>query len=42
MTITSTTQITEIVEFQEIYGSLFFFIPLETALFMILIVAETN
>lgn len=42
MTITSTTQITEIVEFQEIYGPLCFFIPVETGLFMILIVAETN
>ena len=42
MTVTSTTQIIDIVEFQDIHGPLFFYLPLETALFLILIVAETN
>lgn len=42
MTATSSTQIIDIVEFQEIYGPLFLYLPLETILFLILIVAETN
>jgi NADH:ubiquinone oxidoreductase subunit H len=42
MTVTSSTQIIDIVEFQDIHGPLFFYLPLETALFLILIVAETN
>jgi len=42
MTATSTTQIIDIVEFQETYGPLFLYLPLETILFLILIVAETN
>ena len=42
MTVTSTTQIIEIVEFQRINGPLFIYLPAETGLFLILIVAETN
>lgn len=42
MTVTSTTQILEIVEFQRIHGPLFIYLPLEAGLFLILIVAETN
>lgn len=42
MTSTSTTQLVEIVEFQELHGPLFLYLPLETILFLILIVAETN
>jgi len=42
MTVTSTTQIIDIVYFQEVNGPLFLYLPLETILFLILIVAETN
>lgn len=42
MTVTSTTQIIDIVDFQEKNGPLFLYLPLETILFLILIVAETN
>lgn len=42
MTVTSTTQILDIVEFQRLHGPLFIYLPLEAGLFLILIVAETN
>jgi NADH:ubiquinone oxidoreductase subunit H len=42
MSVTCSTQIIEIVDFQELNGPLFFYLPLETILFLILIVAETN
>lgn len=42
MTVTSSTQIIDIVEFQDLNGPLFLYLPLETTLFLILIVAETN
>lgn len=42
MTVTSTTQVIDIVEFQDENGPLFLYLPLETGLFLILIVAETN
>ncbi len=42
MLVTSSTQIIDVVNFQINYGSLFWYLPLETALFLILIVAETN
>lgn len=42
MSVTCTTQLVEIVEFQEINGPLFLYLPMETVLFLILIVAETN
>ena len=38
MTVTSTTQIIDIVDFQEKNGPLFLYLPLETILFLILIV----
>lgn len=42
MTVTCTTQIVDIVDFQEKNGYLFLYLPVETILFLILIVAETN
>lgn len=42
MTVTASTQIIDIVDFQWQYGWLFFFLPVETIIFMIVIVAETN
>ena len=42
MTVTSTTQILDIVDFQKVNGPLFLYLPAETGLFLILIVAETN
>lgn len=42
MTVTSTTQIIEIVEFQNYYLPLFFLMPIESVIFLIIIVAETN
>lgn len=42
MTVTSTTQILDIVDFQRVNGPLFLYLPAETGLFLILIVAETN
>ena len=42
MTVTSTTQLIDIVNFQELHGPLFLYLPLESILFLILIVAETN
>jgi NADH:ubiquinone oxidoreductase subunit H len=42
MTVTGSTQIIDIVEFQKLHGPLFLYLPLETSLFLILIVAETN
>jgi formate hydrogenlyase subunit 4 len=42
MTVTGSTQLSDIVEFQEEHGPLFIYLPLEASLFLILIVAETN
>ena len=42
MTVTNTTQVIDIVDFQSQHGPLCLYLPLETALFLILIVAETN
>ncbi len=42
MTVIGSTQIIDIVEFQDLNGPLFLYLPFETILFLILIVAETN
>lgn len=42
MAVTSSTQLIDIVDFQELNGPLFLYLPFETLLFLILIVAETN
>lgn len=42
MAVTSSTQIIDIVNFQKQHGWLFFYLPVETAIFLIIIVAETN
>lgn len=42
MTVTASTQIIDIVDFQRQNGWLFFYLPIETIIFLIIIVAETN
>lgn len=42
MTVTGSTQLIDIVDFQKQYGWLCFYLPVETILFLIIIVAETN
>lgn len=42
MTVTSSTQILDIVDFQDQYGWLVIYLPIETIIFLIIIVAETN
>jgi NADH-quinone oxidoreductase subunit H len=42
MFVTSSTQIIDIVEFQRENGWLFFYLPIETLIFLLIIVAETN
>lgn len=42
MFIASSTQLENIVKFQQNYGFFFFFLPMEAIIFLIIIIAETN